>query len=171
MEEFLDVATIRWIFDYNRWVNGRLLSGVASVPVERTREQFGASFDSIHGTLAHILSAEVLWLSRWRGVSPTKALSGDDFADVAAIVERWHTHQRELDGFVVGLGPERVSANVRYTNASGKRYVLPLWQLMLHVVNHGTHHRSELAEMLTRIGVAPSPTDMSVYLAESTGQI
>jgi uncharacterized damage-inducible protein DinB len=35
---------------------------------------------------------------------------------------------------------------------------------MRHLVNHGTHHRSEVATMLTKLGVAPPPIDYVVYL-------
>jgi uncharacterized damage-inducible protein DinB len=35
--------------------------------------------------------------------------------------------------------------------------------MVQHVVNHGTHHRSETATMLTRLGQAPEPLDLVVY--------
>lgn len=33
----------------------------------------------------------------------------------------------------------------------------------LHVVNHDTHHRSEVATMLTRVGHVPPGTDLIVH--------
>ena len=43
---------------------------------------------------------------------------------------------------------------------------LPLWQPMLHVVNHGTQHRSEAAVLLTEAGASPGDLDLIDYLAE-----
>ena len=56
----MDLKTIRLLHDYNRWVNERLLATVHQVPADRLTEKLGASFDSIHGTLAHMLGAGYL---------------------------------------------------------------------------------------------------------------
>jgi uncharacterized damage-inducible protein DinB len=60
----MDVEAIRSLYRYNRSVNRRLLEAAERLPVERTRERLGAGFDSVHGTLAHLLGAEVIWLGR-----------------------------------------------------------------------------------------------------------
>jgi uncharacterized damage-inducible protein DinB len=43
---------------------------------------------------------------------------------------------------------------------------LPLWQMMFHVVNHGTQHRSEIAAMLTAFDHSPGALDMTAFLRE-----
>lgn len=166
----MDLETIRLLYGYERWVNRRLLATVEEVPPEQLREGYGVSFDTIHGTLAHILGAQIAWLSRWQGVSPTRLIGAGDFESLEAIEARWEQHERELDAFLAELTPERLAAPVLYTRPTGESYQLPLWQLMLHAVNHGTHHRSELADMLTRVGHAPQPTDLVRYSLERTGQ-
>jgi uncharacterized damage-inducible protein DinB len=45
---------------------------------------------------------------------------------------------------------------------------LPLWQAMLHVVNHGTQHRSEAAAVLTAAGHPTGDLDYDDYLGESS---
>lgn len=162
----MDLDAVRFLFDYNQWANERLLAVAEQVPRERLAERFGASFDSIHGTLAHVLAAEILWLSRWRGVSPPRLLSAGDFDSLAVIRARWIAQQRDLQAFLDDLTPEKLATPLQYTNTRGKAFSYPLWQMMLHLVNHGTHHRSELSDMLTRVGAAPPPTDLIVFLAE-----
>lgn len=166
----MDLETIRLLYGYHNWVNDRLLTRAEDVPPERTKEHFGASFDTIHGTLAHILGSEITWLNRWRGNSPAKQIGGEDFASLAEIRDRWVSQRQEMDAFIAQLTPEQLAAPLRYKNYAGMEYELPLWQLMLHLVNHGTHHRSELADMLTRTGYPPQPTDLTRYCFELTGQ-
>lgn len=166
----VQVELVRTLYDYNRWVNERLLAVAEQVPPERQRERAGGSFDSIHGTLAHLLAAEIIWLSRWRGVSPPRLFGAADVADLAAIRRRWAENQRGLEAFLAELTPERLDEELHYTSTEGRPYAYPLWQMMVHVVNHGTHHRSELAELLTRAGHPPPPTDLIRYFAERSGQ-
>ncbi|HZK67116.1 MAG TPA: DinB family protein [Chloroflexota bacterium] len=166
----MDMDTIRFLYSYDSRVNQRLLADAERLPSERTRESFGASFDTIHGTLAHILGSQINWLSRWRGVSPTRQVTGAAFASLSAIRQRWEEHRQELEAFIAGLTDADLHAPLDYRNIEGKSYALPLWEQMVHVVNHGTHHRSELADMLTRCGHAPEPTDLIRYCLTRTGQ-
>ena len=46
---------------------------------------------------------------------------------------------------------------------------MPIWQVLSHVANHGTQHRSEAAEMLTAIGRSPGELDLIFYLIEKQG--
>ncbi|HYU21327.1 MAG TPA: DinB family protein [Chloroflexota bacterium] len=50
------------------------------------------------------------------------------------------------------------------TLPNGAEFRLPLWQMMLHVANHGTQHRSEVAALLTGFGQSPGDLDLLVYL-------
>ena len=46
---------------------------------------------------------------------------------------------------------------------------VPVWQLMVHVVNHGTQHRSEAAALLTAEGRSPGELDLLDYAEERAG--
>ena len=52
--------------------------------------------DLIHGTLAHMLAAEIVWLTRWQGAAPPRLLAASDFSDPAAIRALWQmlVHER-----------------------------------------------------------------------------
>ncbi|NES68045.1 MAG: hypothetical protein F6K24_23780 [Okeania sp. SIO2D1] len=50
---------------YSQWMNEKIYQACASIPDEMRREDKRAFFNSIHGTLNHILLADKLWLSRF----------------------------------------------------------------------------------------------------------
>ena len=159
----MEIGEIRALYAYNSWVNNQLLDAAAALPTEVLRDRHGATFDSIHDNFAHILGAQILWLSRWRGTSPAKLSAGVDFADLAAIRAGWVSHQTDLDRFLAQLTPQQLAGKIRYVNLAGQPFAYRLWQMLVHVVNHGTHHRGEIAELLTRAGHPPPPTDFLVY--------
>ena len=45
----------------------------------------------------------------------------------------------------------------------GDPFETPLWQIVLHVVNHATLHRGQVMAMLRQLGIPPPPTDLISY--------
>lgn len=161
----MDPALIRSLYRYNAWANQRLLATARRLPPARSTEPLGGSFGSVLATLGHILHAEQIWLGRWLGRSQPP--DPPPASDLASLTARWTEHQAELDRFLDDLTSERLVAPLSYTTTGGQSFTQPLWQPLLHVVNHGTHHRSEAADLLTRLGHPPPPLDLIVYYRET----
>jgi uncharacterized damage-inducible protein DinB len=53
---------------------------------------------------------------------------------------------------------------------SGKEYAQPLDLVLHHVTDHGTHHRSEIATMLTLVSGSPPDTGLARFIAIRSGQ-
>lgn len=62
------------LYEDGAWVNERLLQAASDLAPEQFTQTVLPGFGSVHRTLAHILSAEVLWFARWQGLSPPKFL-------------------------------------------------------------------------------------------------
>ena len=163
---------IRQLYAYDRWANRRLLDVVAALPAEAVTRDMGQqwSFPTLKGMFAHILGAEIVWLARFRGESPTRLPSDADFPDLEALLARWGEHERDMQEFVEGLSEADLARMVEYKNTRGDAFTLPLWALLQHVANHSTHHRSEAATMLTLIQGSPPFTDLMVYHLVASGQ-
>jgi uncharacterized damage-inducible protein DinB len=57
---------------------------------------------------------------------------------------------------------------VRYEIPEGVRE-RTLWRCLVHVVNHGTQHRSDAAVMLTNFGQSPGGIDFTLFLNKRVG--
>ena len=159
-------AALRSLYDYNAWANARVLAASASVSHAQLVESRGANFDSLRGTLVHTMAAQWLYLERWQGRSPRAMPQAADFADCSAIAARWAEIERATQAFVTGLGDAEVARVVEYTNFQGERWAYPLWQQMMHQVNHATQHRSEAAIILTELGASPGGLDLLFFVDE-----
>jgi uncharacterized damage-inducible protein DinB len=159
---------IRSLYRYNDWANQRILEASARLTPAQLREGGGASFDSIRDTLLHTMGAQWLYLERWHGRSPRALPAGADFPDLAAIRTRWDRIERDTQAFVAAVTDADLTRVVEYTNTKGERWAYPLWQQMIHQVNHSTQHRSEAAVMLTKLGCSPGLLDL-LYFVDLVG--
>ena len=155
------------LYKYNQWANARILNAAASL----TPEQFAASASFPHGglrgTLVHALFAEWIWRKRWEGTSPTQRFNPADFPTVESLRARWLEEEGQLMNFVSAVTDERLNSQFDYRNTSGTPFRQVLWQVMAHVVNHGTQQRSEAAALLTDLGYSPGDLDLITFLIET----
>jgi uncharacterized damage-inducible protein DinB len=153
------IDVIRSLYRYSAWANARILEAAAGLDHDQFLAGVGASGESIRDTLVHTFGAQWLYLERWQGRSPRSMPAPSAFPDVAAVQTRWDEIERATMLFVAGLTDARIAAVVEYTNFQDERWAYPLWQQMLHQVNHATQHRSEAAVMLTQAGHSPGGLD------------
>jgi len=158
------IEYFRTLYDYNYWANAKILDAAGQVSDVQFIEETPDSHGSLRGTLVHTLSAEWLWRSRWQGTSPTTQLRGADLPTLEAIRARWHEEEQQMRALLAELQDEDVQRVVQYTNTEGKIYAAPLWQMMAHLVNHGTQHRSEAATTLSRLGHSPGEIDLLIFI-------
>lgn len=71
-----------------------------------------------------------------------------------------------LTEFVDGLTEERLTAEFDYISTEGRAHRRVVWETMVHLINHGTQHRSEAAALLTAMGQSPGDIDLVVFLNE-----
>jgi uncharacterized damage-inducible protein DinB len=155
------------LYKYNAWTNARILSATSNVDQEQFLASTPYSYGSLRGTLVHTLLAEWIWRRRWEGHSPTEWLMPEDFPTFESLQGYWKTEENNVMTFVENVNEDILCSTIHYHTMGGKPYQNTLWHLMVHLVNHGTQHRSEAAAMLTDFGHSPGDIDMIVYFCES----
>jgi uncharacterized damage-inducible protein DinB len=154
---------IRSLYHYNDWANYRILITTSGLTPEQFLSPVGLSYSSVRDTLVHTMSAEWIWLLRWKGTSPSAMLELTDFPNLESIQTRWGTIKAETQQFIDQLNPLQLGEVVSYVNTRGEKWSYPLWQQMIHQVNHATQHRSEVAAIITYFGNSPGDLDYLVY--------
>ena len=159
---------VNLLFAYNTWANHRILvaaDGLSAAEYEAVVP--GLSHGSIRATLVHALAAEIVWRRRCvEGVLPTTLLRAADVPTFAALRERWTAEDAALREGVARLTDEALAAPLAYRTTRGMPMEDVLWQILAHVVNHGTQHRAEAAVALTAFGCSPGDVDLIVYLRQ-----
>lgn len=162
----MELKNIRQLYDYNRWAGRRTLTVASTLASDDFLRPMGNSFSSVRDTLAHILGAEWIWLERWQGRSPKALLDPAAFPTAQSLESRWETVERDQLQFIEALAPQRLSEELPYINQKGQRYSYPLWQQLIHVVNHSSYHRGQVTTLLRQLGAEAVSTDFLAYFDE-----
>jgi uncharacterized damage-inducible protein DinB len=157
--------TLRLHLDYHAWASRRLLDTADKLtPAELSRD-FKTSDKNVLETLAHIFGADRIWLARVKGESPTTLLAPED-RHLGVLIEQWPAIQQRWKEWAAPLSDQNVQARIPYRDLKGNAWEQPLWQILLHVVNHGTHHRGQVSGFLRAMGHNPQPLDLIAFYRE-----
>ena len=158
---------LRTLLDFHYWALNRALNAATGLTPEQFTRDMGSSFRSVRDTLAHMYSAEWAWYQRWQGTSPTAHLPFDQFPDVASLKDAWTAHEAKMRSFLESLSETGITTVVEYTTLNGAPGSSTLWQMLTHIVNHGSYHRGQLTTMLRQLGAEPAKSmDLIAFYRE-----
>lgn len=162
-----DILTL---FDYNYWASARIWKALLQVTPEQFTAKNTSSYGSLRGTLVHTLLAEVIWRRRIQGEpQPVGFPLEADFPTPQSLVAFCQADEQVQRAFLSGLSEEFLQSTLEYKNTKGVPFQNVVWNILAHVVNHGTQHRAEAAAMLTDFGHSPGDVDMILYFREKNG--
>lgn len=107
----MSLGAIRTLYAHHWWANRTLLDVTARLGEEAAAREIGTQFSepTLKRMFLHVYGVDSLWLSRWRGVSPSAPVDRDLFPEaevaptLAALGERWVGLEREQGAFLDGL--------------------------------------------------------------------
>ena len=150
----------RKLVAYNRWASDKIFIAAEGLSDDELQRPFGGSYETLGGTLVHILHAQKIWLARWtRGSMEPEVPVG-----VERIRAAFDESQAGLEDFVGKLSDDDWDRVFDYHDSKGAPHSLPLGLLISHLINHGTYHRGESALMLTAMERSPGDLDLVYFL-------
>lgn len=149
---------------YNVWQNTSLYGAADGLTDAERKQDRGAFFGSIHGTLSHLMWGDMMWMSRFDGgakpdVAPQDhANITDDWSDLHA---RRVVTDRRISDWAAGVVQGDIEGDlVWYSGILKADMSKPRWILLAQMFNHQTHHRGQVHAMLTAAGAKPEATDL-----------
>lgn len=162
----MKVEDIKLYYGYNEWANNRILAAAEQVSAEQLTAPNALGWGDLRGMLTHTLDAESGWFNFLFERGGWAWLKAEDFPDVAALRARWGA-QNEMTRQCLESLEDADLTRVYSGERGGERYEWVLWQALVHVVNHGTQHRSECAALLTGLGSSPGDMDLPLFLNDA----
>jgi uncharacterized damage-inducible protein DinB len=149
------METLRETLVHNDWAMRRLFDEAArcsDAELDRPFELFRTGFATIRATLRHVQEVERVWLGRLEGrpAAPPDAAA----PALATIRERWEGTAAARATCLAGLPPGAGARRVEGVTRAGEAFALPLGDILLHLADHGIHHRAQALAMLRALGHA-----------------
>ena len=145
---------------YSAWASQKLLDAVGALSADDLNRNIGVSHGSLVGTLGHIQFADWIWYTR--AIAPM-----DRPAETLDVMQSaWPDLLQKWISWADTLTDADIARVIDYKALDGKPLRTPLWQIILHVVNHATLHRGQAMAMLRQLGVKPPGTDLIYYYRE-----
>jgi uncharacterized damage-inducible protein DinB len=158
---------LQTLVEYHYWARDRLLVAVDALTEEQLRRPLGNSFSSVFDTVVHLYGADWIWRSRWDGESPMALPKPEQYDDLTQVRAVWQDEEQRIRAIVNRLGPEGILRPIEYRGWDGRLQAQPFWQMLQHLVNHGSYHRGQVTTMLRQLGVQPAKSlDLIAFYRE-----
>ena len=162
---------VRTMAAYNAEMNRRLYDAAARLSDAERKQERGAFWSSIHGTLNHLLLGDKVWMGRFTGKPfAFTSLAQELHADFDELRAERASMDKAIIDWAKALSDEDFSRELSYTSAvkpQPRRY--PFWLAVAHFFNHQTHHRGQLTTLLSQRGIDPGVTDL-IWLPQFQGK-
>lgn len=152
------------LIDYNYWAHQRVWDCVLTLSEEQFTQTSDYSLGAVKSQMVHIMWAEEIWLNRIVGSNAPLTYQVQDFPNAASIQTHWAEVERRMREFVAKTNEDTLRQTMRYQNATGPQFQQSVFEILLHVVNHGTDHRAQILALLHQLGAQTVAQDMIAYL-------
>jgi len=148
---------------YHQWATGKVLEETVPLPANQLVAALGGSFANVYDTLVHLYQADCIWLDRLNGVPMGKLADYEAPGCTYDLQNAWTAMLAKMVARAEGLTESDWLREMSYKTLAGVEYETPLWQMVLHIVNHGSHHRGQITNMLRQLGVKPVNLDLIAF--------
>ncbi len=162
----MNADAFRHFYEYHFTENRKIWD---SYVMPLSHEQFTQTVDYSHGSvrdqIVHLINADDTWFSELRGVEPSEPFPPANFDDRANIRTHWDSVEQSMRDYLAALQDDMLFD--KPIEEPEEDQALIVWQVLLHVVNHGTDHRAQLLRFLNDLGVKTTSQDYIFYVYDN----
>jgi uncharacterized damage-inducible protein DinB len=158
----MNADAFRHFYEYHFAENRKIWeSFIMPLSQEQFTQPVNYSHGSVRNQIVHLMNVDEAWFSGLRGLEAPGALDPADTNDRAVIRAYGDKVEQHMRAYLAALRDEML---FQKPFPDGEDKDLILWQVLLHVANHGTDHRAQMLRVLHDLGVKTGPQDYIFYV-------
>jgi uncharacterized damage-inducible protein DinB len=162
----MNAKAFRHLYNYHFTENRKIWeSYINQLSYEQFTQAVGYSHGSVRDQIVHLISCDDTWFSELRGVEPSEPVPPADFDDRKIIRAHWDSVEQRMRAYLAELRDEILFDKPIEEPEEDKDLIV--WQVLLHVVNHGTDHRAQILRLLNDLGVKTTSQDYIFYVYDN----
>jgi len=159
----MNANAFRHFYEYHFTENRKMWDRyILPLSHEQFTKDMGYSHGSVRNQIVHLMDVEDVWFSELRSVVPSEPSPPADFDDRETLRLHWDQVEQSMRAYLAELRDDGLFDTPIKEPEEDKGLVV--WQVLLHVVNHGTDHRAQLLRLLNDLGVKTSSQDYIFYV-------
>ncbi|NDJ62283.1 MAG: DUF664 domain-containing protein [Chloroflexi bacterium] len=160
----------RILLDYNYAQHDRIWASIDTLTDEQFVEPVEYSIGSLRNHMVHLMSVDRRWMARVLGTPTPERLIYDAYPTRAAVRAGWDRIVQEMRAAAKTLTDDDLAREVEFDlpHRGGIKHNYG-WQIVAHVVNHGTEHRAQILPLLHRHGAPTFEQDLMIHLWDQPG--
>jgi uncharacterized damage-inducible protein DinB len=150
---------IMTLFEYNYALYGRLWDSISQLTNEQFIEEIDYAHGSIRNQMVHVITVDTRWRRGLQGDANARSFNYDpnNHPTRASVRALWDDNAQAMQAYVADL--DEAVLDHAPPGMPG-----PLWQVLLHLVNHGTDHRAQILRQLHDLGAPTFDQDLIIHL-------
>ena len=160
----MQVNYLQHLYNYHFSENHKLWNYyISQITQDQFIQKFPYSLGSVRNHIVHMISVDDTWFCGLRGEEIPHMLNPVHFFKREKIRSHWDKVEDKMHDYLSTLNENQLEDKP----LEGEDKDLTVWQVLLHVVNHGTDHRAQVLRLLHDLGVRTGPQDYMFFVYEN----
>ncbi len=158
----MNADAFRHFFEYHFTENRKTWDKyITSLSYEQFTQNVDYSHGSVRNQIIHLMGVDELWFSELQGVEILEFNNPANIDDRKIIRAHWDSVEQNMRDYLAELQDDML---FKKPIAQEEDKDLIVWQVLLHVANHGTDHRAQLLRILHDLGVKTESQDYIFFV-------
>ena len=164
----MNANAFRHFYNYHLSENRKIWDTyITPLSDEQFNRNAAYSHGSVRNQVLHLINVDDIWFSELGNITPLEPVSSNanDVDDRNMIRAYWNRVEQRVRGYLADLQDEMLFD--KPIKEPDEDQGLIVWQVLLHMVNHGTDHRAQLLRTLNDLGVKTTSQDYIFYVYDN----
>lgn len=162
----MNAEAFRHLYGYHFAENRKIWDDyVVPLSHEKFMQTAAYSHGSVRDQIVHLMDVDDVWFSELQGAEPLEPMPHPEGDDRAVIRAHWDRVEQRMRAYLAALLDDMLFEKPIKEPEEDRNLIV--WQVLIHVANHGTDHRAQLLRLLNDLGVKTTAQDYIFHVYDN----